>query len=104
MSERQIPRWVSVLSDEDFHFIKRFILASGSLKELAKQYQVSYPTLRIRLNRLIEKIDVADDPDSDNPFLLEIRLMVADGTLTQAAAKALINAYIKSKRVENSNE
>ena len=55
MSESQIPKWLSVLSEEDVHFIKRFVLASGSLKELAKQYRVSYPTLRIRLNRLIEK-------------------------------------------------
>ena len=97
MSESQIPKWLSVLSEEDLHFIKRFILASGSLKELAKQYQVSYPTLRIRLNRLIEKISIADDPDAENPFLLEIRLMVADGTLTQAAARELIRAYEKAK-------
>ena len=97
MSESQIPKWLSVLSEEDVHFIKRFVLASGSLKELAKQYRVSYPTLRIRLNRLIEKINVADDPDLENPFLLEIRLMVADGILTQDAAKTLIRAYEKAK-------
>ena len=60
-----------MLSEEDFHFIKRFILASGSLKELAKQYQVSYPTLRIRLNRLIEKINVADDPECGKSVFIE---------------------------------
>ena len=97
MSEAQIPKWLSVLSEEELHFIKRFILASGSLKDLAKQYQVSYPTLRVRLNRLIEKIKVADDPDLENPFLLKIRLMVADSTLTQAAARTLIKAYEESK-------
>ena len=97
MSEAQIPKWLSVLSEEELHFIKRFILASGSLKDLAKQYQVSYPTLRVRLNRLIEKIKVADDPDLENPFLLKIRLMVADGTLTQATARTLIKAYEESK-------
>ena len=97
MSEVQIPKWLSVLSEEELHFIKRFILASGSLKELAKQYQVSYPTLRVRLNRLIEKIKVADDLDLENPFLLKVRLMVADGTLTQATARALIKAYEESK-------
>ena len=97
MSESQIPKWLSVLSEEDVHFIKRFVLASGSLKELAKQYRVSYPTLRIRLNRLIEKINAADNPDLENPFLLEIRLMVADGTLTQDEAKTLIRAHEKVK-------
>ena len=97
MSEAQIPKWLSVLSEEERHFIKRFILASGSLKDLAKQYQVSYPTLRARLNRLIEKIKVADDLDLENPFLLKVRLMVAEGTLTQATARTLIKVYEESK-------
>ena len=95
--DTQIPKWLSVLSEEELHFVKRFILASGSLKDLAKQYQVSYPTLRIRLDRLIAKINIADDSDAENPFILKIRLMVAEGTLTQTAAKALIEAYEESK-------
>lgn len=95
--DTQIPKWLSVLSEEELHFVKRFVLASGSLKDLAKQYQVSYPTLRIRLDRLINKINITDDSDAENPFLLKIRLMVAEGTLTQSAAKALINAYEESK-------
>lgn len=95
--DTQIPKWLSVLSEEELHFIKRFVLASGSLKDLAKQYKVSYPTLRIRLNRLIEKIEIADDSDKQNPFLLKIRLMVAEGTLTQSAARALIKVYEESK-------
>ena len=95
--DTQIPKWLSVLSEEELHFVKRFVLASGSLKDLAKQYQVSYPTLRIRLDRLIDKINIADDSDAENPFLLKIRLLVAEGTLTQAAARALIKAYEESK-------
>ena len=95
--DTQIPKWLSVLSEEELHFIKRFVLASGSLKDLAKQYKVSYPTLRIRLNRLIEKIEIANDSDKENPFLLKIRLMVAEGTLTQSAARVLIKVYEESK-------
>ena len=48
-----VPAWMAALEDEDGTFIKKFILASGSLKEMAAQYGVSYPTVRLRLDRLI---------------------------------------------------
>lgn len=58
------------LSEADQEFVLRFVLASGSLKELGRQYGVSYPTIRGRLDRLIEKLEqhLADrppDPMSD---------------------------------------
>lgn len=46
-----IPSWMADLEDEDVAFIKKFILASGSLKEVAGLYGVSYPTVRLRLDR-----------------------------------------------------
>lgn len=49
---------MSNLDDEDMTFIKRFLLASGSMKEVAAQYGVSYPTVRLRLDRLIQKIQL----------------------------------------------
>ncbi|EOS7670157.1 DUF2089 family protein, partial [Enterococcus hirae] len=48
--------WFFNLEPEEQVFIKKFLLASGSLKQLAKEYEVSYPTVRLRLDRLIEKI------------------------------------------------
>lgn len=51
-----IPDWLSALEDEDLVFVKKFLLASGSLKEMARQYGVTYPTVRLRLDRLIQKI------------------------------------------------
>ena len=50
----QSPRWLDFLEEEDLSFIKRFVMASGSLKELAGAYGISYPTVRLRLDRLIE--------------------------------------------------
>ena len=35
--------WLDLLEDEDLAFLKRFVLASGSLKELAEAYGISYP-------------------------------------------------------------
>ena len=49
-----IPIWLADLEDEDAAFIKKFVLASGSLKEVAALYGVSYPTVRLRLDRLID--------------------------------------------------
>ena len=48
--------WLQYLSDEDAIFIKNFMLSSGSLKEMSKLYRISYPTLRRRLDQLINKI------------------------------------------------
>ena len=32
-----LPAWMGGLEDEDLAFIRRFVLASGSLKEVARQ-------------------------------------------------------------------
>ena len=56
-----VPEWMANLDDEDLSFIKNFILSSGSLKEIAKQYEVTYPTVRLRLDRLIQKIQISED-------------------------------------------
>jgi len=52
------------LEIEEQRFVELFVLASGSLKEMAKLLGVSYPTVRNRLDRLIEhlqKQQVLDD-------------------------------------------
>jgi hypothetical protein len=44
------------LSNEDQDFILQFVKADGSLKEMAKLLGVSYPTVRNRLDDVIETI------------------------------------------------
>ena len=44
------------LGQEDQEFILEFIKASGSLKEMAGILDVSYPTVRNRLDEIIEKL------------------------------------------------
>lgn len=48
--------WFVNLEREDQEFVKQLVIASGSLKQLAKIYQVSYPTVRMRLNTIIQKL------------------------------------------------
>jgi hypothetical protein len=95
---KNMEKWLQELSEEDRAFIKRFILASGSLKELAKQYQVSYPTLRIRLDRLINKIIIFDDPESRDPFRKKIQTLAAEGQISTSVAKEILNIYEKEQR------
>jgi hypothetical protein len=44
------------LGEEDLDFIVQFVLVSGSLKEMAQGYGVSYPTIRGTLDRVIEHL------------------------------------------------
>ena len=93
-----MPGWLKGLSDEDFQFIKRLLLASGSLKDLAQQYEISYPTLRLRLNRLIEKVKILDSEKPKTNFHKTVRVMFAEGKLDVTTAKKLINEFEKEKK------
>jgi hypothetical protein len=50
---------------EHQRFIEMFVLASGNLKSIAEQAGVSYPTVRSRLDRIIETLErvVAESGD-----------------------------------------
>ena len=85
--------WLARLSDEDASFIKRFILASGSLKELAGAYGISYPTVRLRLDRLIEKIKVLDSEEIVSEFERTLRARFAEGKLDMETLKTLLAAH-----------
>jgi hypothetical protein len=89
----EYPAWLRMLSEEDLHFIRRFVLSSGSLKELAKQYGISYPTVRLRLDCLIEKIHLADDPANKDPFRLLVRTLVVEGKVSSTVAKEIIGKH-----------
>jgi len=41
---------------EHQRFIEMFLLSGGNLKEIAEQAQVSYPTIRSRLDKVIEAL------------------------------------------------
>lgn len=84
------------LDEEDVVFIRRFLLASGSLKEVAGEYGVSYPTVRLRLDRLIQKIRLSDDRAAD-PYVALIKRLAVNDKVDFEAAKLLISEYRKIK-------
>ena len=90
-----IPEWIKGLTEEDWQFIKRLILASGSLKDVAHQYGISYPTVRIRLNRLIEKVQILDSKKPKTKFHQTVQVLVAEGKLDLSVAKTLLKVFEK---------
>ena len=91
-----LPAWMAELEDEDLTFIKKFLLASGSLKEVASLYGVSYPTVRLRLDRLIQKIQLTENAEAD-PYVSLVKRLAVDDKLDFDTAKILITAYRKTK-------
>jgi hypothetical protein len=87
------PKWTDVLTDEELAFIKRFVLASGSLKALAQAYGVSYPTIRLRLDRLIAKVEVLESQQVTDEFERQLRLLYAEGKLDMPTVKTLLAAH-----------
>jgi hypothetical protein len=55
----RLPALASLLPEEQ-QFILEFIKASGSLKEMAAILGVSYPTVRNRLDEIIEQLKRAE--------------------------------------------
>src|SRR2546430_3096951 len=100
MSDQHV--WIHLLEDEDLAFLKRFVLASGSLKELAEAYGISYPTVRLRLDRLIAKIKVYDSQQKMSAFERTVRGLHADGHIDVQTLKALLAAH--QREMEESHE
>lgn len=57
--EYELPA-LARLSSDDQAFMLAFIKASGSLKEMARLLRLSYPTVRNRLDDIIERIKLAE--------------------------------------------
>jgi len=96
MTIQILPEWMRNLDDEDAVFIKKFLLASGSLKEIAKIYQVTYPTVRLRLDRLIQKIKLSES-NSAEPYVSLIKRMAVNEKMDFDTAKILISEYRKMR-------
>lgn len=95
----QLPLWLTDLSPADLNFIKQFILCSGSLREIAGIYDISYPTVRSRLNQLIEKIKASGEKE-DESYIKLIRRLTIEEKIDFEAANLLIRTYREEKQNE----
>jgi len=77
-------------------------LASGSLKDLARVYQVSYPTIRLRADRLIERVRQLANGAKPDPMMQLLAELVERGEISVPAARSVRDLYRQQK--ENSND
>lgn len=91
--KQPLPAWLEALNEEDLQFLKRFLLQSGSLKAVGDEYEVSYPTVRARLDRLIAKARAAEDPKIVDAFQRRLQVLVADGQMAPGLARELWKAH-----------
>ncbi len=91
-----IPEWLANLEDEEISFIKKFMLVSGSLKEVAGLYNVTYPTVRLRLDKIIQKIKI-NDREMNEPYVALVKKLAIDDKISLETTKLLINEYKKQK-------
>ena len=93
----QLPLWITELDESELNFIKNFVLSSGSLKQMAKEYEVTYPTIRSHLDAVIKKIELGEQSEED-PYVKLIKGMVIEGSIEFDAAAVLIREYKNSKQ------
>jgi hypothetical protein len=76
------------LNDEQQGFVELFVLSSGSLKQMAELLGVTYPTVRARLDEIIQ--DLRGEMKNRKEFKTEILKRVEDGKLTPEKAAEII--------------
>jgi hypothetical protein len=90
------------LNEEELDLVLQLVLASGSLKDLARGYQVSYPTIRLRVDRVIERLRPLASDAKPDPMMQLLAGLVERGEITVPAARSVRDLYRQEK--ENSND
>jgi hypothetical protein len=88
------------LNEEELDLVLQLVLASGSLKDLARVYQVSYPTIRARVDRLIERLRQVVSGATPDPMMQLLAGLVERGEITVSAARAVRDLYRQQRKQE----
>jgi len=91
---------LGTLPREDLDLIVELVLRSGSLKDLATAYGVTYPTIRLRLDKVIERLQAAVKGKRPDPLKELLAKLVERGEISTANAKAVHNLVQDMRHVE----
>ncbi len=56
------------LSEEQLSFLRVFVISRGNLKEIERILGISYPTVRSKLDQLVEAFQPTPDPSEPSPM------------------------------------
>lgn len=84
----------------DRDMIVEFVLQSGSLKALAKERGVSYPTIRQRLDGVIARLRAIVDDKPIDPLAQALAELVERGELTSRGARRLLEVARRAQRTD----
>jgi hypothetical protein len=56
------------LTYEDLVFVSMFVRSHGSIKDMEKAFGISYPTVKNRLNRIVEQLQLVEVDSSPAPI------------------------------------
>lgn len=84
------------LSQENLDFIEVFVKNRGNIKEMERELEISYPTVRSRLNAVIKELGYEIETESSAPDEVAagrraILKRLNDGEITASEATVLIN-------------
>lgn len=88
-SSKTASHALTSLPIEDLDLITELVLQSGSLKGLAQSYGVSYPTIRGRLDRVIEHLRAALDGRRPDPVRELLARLIESGELSPSGAREI---------------
>ena len=78
------------LTDADNELLRVFLSSRGNLREVERHLGVSYPTARLRFDRLLEKLGLSDQPEVEPLTRDQVLSEVASGALSPDEAARLL--------------
>jgi len=80
----------ALLSGDDEKFLRIFLAARGSIKEVERQLNISYPTVKARLDALLNKLGLGSLQAEEKKSRMEIVERLERGEITAQNAIGLL--------------
>jgi hypothetical protein len=79
-----------LLDDEDREFLIEFLRSRGNIKELQARLNISYPTAKARLDKLLKNLDLFEEENDDRLTKSEVLSRLEKGEITVDEAIELL--------------